>query len=119
KELGVEEMFSDKANFSNINSENNIKVSKVIQKAFVSVDEKGTEAAAATGIAIAVFAAPRPPPLSFEFYADHPFLCLITKKMTATNMILQWKIYWKLNWNQPCVTCYNRLYVCIYQFYHF
>ncbi|XP_039297874.1 leukocyte elastase inhibitor isoform X3 [Nilaparvata lugens] len=90
KELGVEEMFSDKANFSNINSENNIKVSKVIQKAFVSVDEKGTEAAAATAIIFGAYSSsyePVPPP-TFEFHADHPFLCLITRKMAATNFLI-------------------------------
>lgn len=89
KELGVEEIFSDKANFSNIDPNGRIKVSKIIQKAFVAVDEKGTEAAAATGVFIATFAAPAPPPLKFEFHADHPFLCLITRKVAAaSNLVL-------------------------------
>lgn len=41
-------MFSDKADFSNL-SEEKLKVSKVIQKAMIEVNEEGSEAAAVTG----------------------------------------------------------------------
>ena len=52
-------------------------ISEVFHKAFVSVDEKGTEAAAATAVVMmrAGSAMQAEPPK--EFVADHPFLFLI------------------------------------------
>lgn len=41
-------MFSQAANFSNIVENGKLKVSKVLHKAFIDVDEYGTEAAAVT-----------------------------------------------------------------------
>jgi serpin B len=52
-------------------------ISAVLHKAFVKVDEKGTEAAAATAIAVAAGAAPAKPT---AFNADHPFLFLIVDR---------------------------------------
>ena len=46
-QMGMRKMFSDEADFSGI-SECRLKVSKVIQKAFIQVNEEGSEAAAAT-----------------------------------------------------------------------
>ena len=52
-------------------------ISKVFHKAFVKLDEKGTEAAAATAVVMtrAGAAAPSKPPV--EFRADHPFLFVL------------------------------------------
>jgi len=47
----------------------------VFHKAFVKVDEQGTEAAAATAVAAPTGGAPPPP--AAEFKADHPFLFFI------------------------------------------
>lgn len=46
--MGMAEMFSGKANFKGISDEP-LKVGKVIQKAFIEVNEEGSEAAAVTG----------------------------------------------------------------------
>ncbi|KAK0076243.1 hypothetical protein PV326_010928 [Microctonus aethiopoides] len=47
KQMGISNMFEDNADFSRM-TYNNVKISKIIQKAFISVDENGSEAAAAT-----------------------------------------------------------------------
>ena len=57
-------------------------ISKVIHKAFVSVDEEGTEAAAATAVLVfPVSAAPGPP---VEVAVDRPFIFLIRDRETGS-----------------------------------
>ena len=51
-------------------------VSKVLHKAFIEVNEEGTEAAAATGVTIMLFSMP----ISHEFIADKPFFFFIQHK---------------------------------------
>lgn len=48
-QLNIKDMFEDTANFHGINEDAALKVSKVIQKAFIEVNEEGSEAAAVTG----------------------------------------------------------------------
>ncbi|KAL9959831.1 hypothetical protein ACROYT_G033188 [Oculina patagonica] len=72
--MGAKEMFiPGKADLSGISTEP-LFVSKVVHKAFVEVNEEGTEAAAATAIGVNTFSMPLPKPV---FKADHPFLFLI------------------------------------------
>ncbi|MBF0368659.1 MAG: hypothetical protein HQL52_04300 [Magnetococcales bacterium] len=56
-------------------------LSEVIQKTFLEVNEKGTEAAAATAMLILAGCLPEeaPPPIP-QFRADHPFLFLIRER---------------------------------------
>jgi serpin B len=74
--LGMEEMFDAvKADFTGINTgPEKLYVSKVIHKAFVDVNEEGTEAAAATAVVMMTRMMVRPVP---SFIVDHPFLFLI------------------------------------------
>ena len=70
-QMGAGEMFiPGKANFAGIAADP-LYVSNVIHKAFVEVNEEGTEAAAATGIGIKMMS------LKPMFNANHPFLFLI------------------------------------------
>ncbi|XP_049546262.1 antichymotrypsin-2-like isoform X2 [Anopheles darlingi] len=72
-ELGMGRMFSDAAEFPDLLEGNEpLKVSKVVHKAFIEVNEEGTEAAAATGMAIMAMCLIISEPLVFK--ADHPFL---------------------------------------------
>lgn len=76
-----------KADFSGINGKRDLMISEVIHKAFVDVHEKGTEAAAATAVAMmrASAAIPAPP---IEFKADHPFVFLIRDQRTGSLLFL-------------------------------
>lgn len=70
--MGIREIFTNKANLSNLTPDNNFKVDKIIHEAVVRVDEKGTEAAAATAVIMKTTAQMNPPkPIIFN--ADHPF----------------------------------------------
>uniref|UniRef100_A0A8D8TAI1 Serpin B9 n=1 Tax=Cacopsylla melanoneura TaxID=428564 RepID=A0A8D8TAI1_9HEMI len=84
KHLGMEVAFSDKADFS-LMTENKmpLQISQVIQKAFIEVNEEGTEAAAATGL-IFTFTSIYMPPEPKQFKADHPFTYVISDKTSNT-----------------------------------
>ena len=64
------------ADFSGMTGKKDLSISNVIHKAFVDVNEEGTEAAAATGVVMtrAMAGPPTPPPV---FTADHPFFFVI------------------------------------------
>ena len=74
--LGMPEAFDSKqADFSGMAALHELYIGEVIHQAYVAVDEKGTEAAAATAVVMAPGGAPPAPPQTFR--ADHPFLFVI------------------------------------------
>jgi len=86
KSMGMEDAFSLSADFSGINSKRDLFISAVIHKAYVEVNEEGTEAAAATG-AVMKLTSVGPAPLPV-FRADHPFLFLIRDNMTGSILFI-------------------------------
>jgi serine protease inhibitor len=73
--MGMPAAFSSAADFSGMDGRRDLHISAVVHRAFVEVNEEGTEAAAATGAAIGLTAA-RAGPVPI-FRADHPFIFLI------------------------------------------
>ncbi len=86
--LGMSLAFSTKADFSRMSTEEPLFISAVIHKAFVDVNEEGTEAAAATAIAMRAGAALPRPEEPVEFRADHPFVLLIRDHRTQSILFL-------------------------------
>ena len=82
--MGISVAFSSGADFSGL-AQGDLSISVALHKAFVSVDEEGTEAAAASVVLIGrrVF-----PPLDQDFIADHPFIFLIRDKKTGSIVFL-------------------------------
>ena len=83
KSLGMNDAFSKKADFSKITDNKELYISAIIHKTFIEVDEKGTEAAAATAVVMRVKSMP-PPAEKIEFKADHPFFYFIRENSTGT-----------------------------------
>jgi serpin B len=83
KAMGMPLAFDpSKADFSGMTGEEPLFIGAVLHKAFVAVDEAGTEAAAATVVMMMAGSAPRPE-LPKPFVADHPFLFLIRHRKTG------------------------------------
>jgi len=72
--MGMPVAFSGAADFSGMTGTPNLCISEVLHKAFVSVDEAGTEAAAATAVIVGETAMPGQP---VEVTIDRPFVFLI------------------------------------------
>lgn len=82
KGMGMTDAFSDKADFSGIADEP-LLISSILHKAYIGVDEKGTEAAAATAVVMATTAMPVPQKV-IELKIDHPFIFTIYDQKTGT-----------------------------------
>jgi serpin B len=87
KALGMTSAFSDRADFSRMSTGERLKISEVLHKAFVDVNEQGTEAAAATAVLIETTAAPIPQE-PVDFTADHPFVFLLRDNRTGAILFL-------------------------------
>jgi len=79
--MGMPVAFSGDADFSGMTGNRDLFIADVVHKAFVSVDEAGTEAAAATAVVMELTAVPEAP---VEVTIDHPFIFLIRDIETGT-----------------------------------
>jgi serpin B len=83
--MGMPIAFSEGADFSGMTGGRDLFISEVVHKAFVSVDEAGTEAAAATAVIMKLTAMPVAP---VEVTVNRPFIFLIRDIETGTVLFL-------------------------------
>lgn len=80
KKFGACSLFSSSANLHGISDAEDLGISAISHKAYIAVDEEGTEAAAATGIAISRMALLPPT----QFICNKPFLFFLYHKPTKS-----------------------------------
>lgn len=83
--LGIKAAFTTQADFSRLANVKDLYIGKVVHKTFMNVNEKGTEATAATAITMNRTAVQQIPVL---FRADHPFLFMIVEKGTGSILFM-------------------------------
>jgi len=85
--MGIRDAFSESAaDFSRMTGHKNLYISAVIHQAFIDVNEKGSEAAAATAVIMNAKSMPLDMPEVFR--ADRPFLFLIVHKAFGSILFL-------------------------------
>jgi serpin B len=86
KQLGMTDAFEAQvADFSGIDGTKDLVIQDVLHKAFIAVDEEGTEAAAATAVMIGLTSMPVS---DLQLTIDHPFIFLIQDQPTGTVLFL-------------------------------
>ena len=86
-DLGMTEAFSGDADFSGITTDETLLISEVIQKAVITVDEEGMEAAAATAVGMDATSVPTEPK---EMVLDAPFLFVAYETAALAPLVLGW-----------------------------
>lgn len=79
--LGMPDAFTGAADFSGMDGTSNLFIGHVAHKAYVSVNEEGTEAAAATGVSMVLS-------MPAAMTIDHPFIFLIRDSETGTILFM-------------------------------
>jgi serpin B len=87
RDLGVEDAFTDRADFTGITTAEQLLISAVVHQAYIDVDEQGTEAAAATAVAMRPMALRREP-APIPLTVDRPFLFAIFDTATGLPLFL-------------------------------
>jgi serpin B len=82
--LGMENAFGAQADFSGIDGRRDLFIDSVVHKAFIEVNEEGTEAAAATAVIMNLKAGPDDSDSRITFDCNRPFIFLIQHRDTKT-----------------------------------
>ena len=84
-DMGMPLAFLSGADFSGMTGNRELSITDVVHKAFISVDESGTEAAAATAVIVGLTAIPEEP---VTVNIDRPFVFMIRDISTGTVLFL-------------------------------
>jgi serpin B len=87
-ELGMANAFSSYADFSKITGARDLQISDVLHKAYIDINEEGTEAAAATAVIMVLTSNGNGGSSRIVFDADHPFLYIVQHKETGTILFI-------------------------------
>ncbi len=87
EELGMPAAFGEGADFSGITAEGGLMITEVLQKAVLTLDEHGMEAAAATAVAAEAGSAEI---LEQELVLDSPFLVVAYERSTQAPLVVGW-----------------------------
>ena len=88
QKLGMRDAFTGIADFSAMTGHRDLYISYVIHKSFIEVNERGTEAAAATALGMATWGGIKGSETIPIFRADHAFLFLIRHKPTGSILFM-------------------------------
>lgn len=88
QEMGMRTPFGMQADFRGMTGDDELYLSSVIHKAFIEVDEMGTEAAAATAAVMATKSLVLPGDGPVRFHATHPFVYIIHDRETGSVLFL-------------------------------
>jgi serpin B len=87
--LGMPLPFSAQADFSGISDQEKLTLNSVLHKAYIKVNEEGSEAAAATGVVVVKNFSNGGSPLPIrEFYVDRSFIFMIRENSTGTILFI-------------------------------
>jgi serpin B len=87
EELGMVDAFSDEADFSGVTGAADLVITEVLQKAVITVDEQGMEAAAATAVIASETSVQIP---DQELVLDAPFLFVAYHRESLAPLVLGW-----------------------------
>jgi len=88
KNLGIHDVFVNQADLSGMSDQHDLYVGGVYHKAFLEVNEKGTEAAAATAVVARSKSAFPSKPKPIRITCDHPFLFLIIHDLSNSILFM-------------------------------
>ena len=84
-DMGMENAFTNNADFSGLREEGNLKIDDVLHKTYLKINENGTEAAAVTAVIIKYTSARPNSEVVYQMKVNRPFLFFLRSKILPNN----------------------------------